>query len=67
MSTYDDIAGFDTSALGLGGAALEGGQAGIDVANAAFANLVGAARFANGVALIEAAATDGTTSPVRAQ
>ncbi|GEP53785.1 DUF4114 domain-containing protein [Reyranella soli] len=66
MSTYDDIAGFDTSSLGLGAAALQGGQAGIDVANAAFANLSGAARYANAVALIEAAAGDGGVSPVRA-
>ena len=63
---YDDIAGFDTSSLGLGATALQGGQAGIDVANAAFTNLSGAARFANGVAVIEAAAADGTVSPVRA-
>jgi len=66
MSTYDDIAGFDTSSLGLGAAALQGGQAGIDVANAAFANLSGAARYASAVALIEAAAGDGGVSPVRA-
>lgn len=66
MSTYDDIAGFDTSSLGLGAASLQGGQAGIDVANAAFANLSGAARYANAVALIEAAAGDGGVSPVRA-
>src|SRR4029453_17842413 len=66
MSTYDSIAGFDTSSLSLGAAALQGGQAGIDVASAAFANLSGAARFANGVALIEAAATNGGVSPVRA-
>ncbi|MBY0323689.1 MAG: DUF4114 domain-containing protein [Reyranella sp.] len=66
MSTYDDIAGFDTSSLGLGAAALQGGQAGIDVANAVFANLSGPARYSNGVTLIEAVATDQTTSPVRA-
>ncbi|MBI2739543.1 MAG: hypothetical protein HYX38_23730 [Rhodospirillales bacterium] len=66
MSIYDDIAGFDTSSLGLGAAALQGGQAGIDVANAAFANLSGAARYSNAVALIEAAAGDGGVSPVRA-
>ena len=63
---YDVIAGFDTSSLALGAASLQDGQAGIDVANAAFANLSGTARYANGVALIEAAAADGTASPVRA-
>lgn len=66
MSTYDDIAGFDTSSLGLGAAALQAGQAGIDVANAAFFNLSGAVRYANAVALIEAAAGNGGVSPVRA-
>src|SRR5262245_6327515 len=66
MSTYDDIAGFDTSSLGLGASSLQGGQAGIDVANAAFAHLSGAARYANGVALIEAAAANDATSSVRA-
>ena len=62
----DDIAGFDTSSLGLGATALLSGQAGIDVANQCLPTVAGAARFANGVALIEAAAADGTVSPVRA-
>lgn len=66
MSTYNDIAGFDTSSLALGAAAVQGGRAGIDIANAAFAHLSGATRYTNGVALIEAAATDDHTSPVRA-
>ena len=47
-------------------AALLNGQAGIDVANQVFANVAGPDRFANGVALIETAAADGSVSPVRA-
>lgn len=45
--------------------ALLNGQAGIDVANQVFANVAAPDRFANGVALIEAAAADGAVSPVR--
>ena len=45
--------------------ALLNGQAGIDVANQVFANVAGPDRFANGVALIETAAADGSVSPVR--
>lgn len=63
---FDAIAGFDTSSITLDGDALQAGLAGIAVADAAFANLSGAARYANGVALIEAAAAVAGTSPVRA-
>ncbi|MEW6256115.1 MAG: hypothetical protein AB1592_09170 [Pseudomonadota bacterium] len=62
---FNAIAGFDTSSIALDSAALQQGLAGIAVANAAFANLSSAARYANGVALIEAAAALAGTSPVR--
>ncbi|WP_421999807.1 hypothetical protein [Reyranella sp.] len=61
---YDSIAGFDTSALTLDAGALQSGALGTQIAAAAFANLTGAARYANGVALIEAVGADNDASPV---
>ena len=61
---YDAIAGFDTSALTLDAGALQDGSLGVQIAAAAFANLDGAARYANGVALIEAVGADNDASPV---
>ncbi|MEP9375337.1 DUF4114 domain-containing protein [Aquabacter sp. CN5-332] len=63
---YNAIAGFDTSSIGLDATSVQDGLTGVAVANAVIANLTGPARYANGVALIEAAASDGNVSPVQA-
>ena len=57
-SDYNAIAGFDTSSLPLDVAAMENGSSSSAIAAAVYANLSGAARFTNGVALIEAVAAD---------
>src|ERR1700755_3193629 len=72
MTDYNAIAGFDTAALAAGGfltaAAISNGSAGVAIANAANAALGGAGAgtiAGNGIALIEAVASDTSTSPVK--